>query len=75
MSDTFEVERDQDALVDACMQMLNPNGILYFSNNKRKFRLSEKVLATYKIRDITEESIPQDFHDKKIHNCFEIRPK
>lgn len=75
MSDTFEVERDQDVLVDACMQMLNPNGILYFSNNKRKFRLSEKVLATYKIRDITEESIPQDFHDKKIHNCFEIRPK
>lgn len=75
MSDTFEVERDQDVLVDACMQMLNPNGILYFSNNKRKFRLSEKILATYKIRDITEESIPQDFHDKKIHNCFEIRPK
>lgn len=75
MSDTFEVERDQDLLIDACMKMLSANGVLYFSNNKRKFRLSEKALSEYKIRDITEESIPQDFHDKKIHVCFEIRPK
>lgn len=75
MTDTFEVERDQDFLVESCMKMLSPDGVLYFSNNKRKFRLSEKVLSTYRIRDITEESIPQDFHDKKIHNCYEIRHK
>lgn len=75
MSDTFEVERDQDFLLENCMKMLTNEGVLYFSNNKRKFRLSEKALSSYKVRDITEESIPQDFHDKKIHNCFEIRQK
>lgn len=75
MEDSFEVERDQDFLVDACMSMLLPSGTLYFSNNKRKFKLSDKIMSTYTVKDITEESIPQDFHDKKIHNCFEIKNK
>lgn len=75
MEDTFEVERDQNFLVDACMKMLSPGGVLYFSNNKRKFKISEEILAKYSVKDITEESIPQDFHDKKIHCCFEIRAK
>lgn len=73
MSDSFEVERDQEVLVENCMKMLAPEGVLFFSNNKRKFKLSPKILGQYKVKDITEESIPQDFHDKKIHNCFEIR--
>ncbi|MGE9745647.1 class I SAM-dependent methyltransferase [Bdellovibrio bacteriovorus] len=73
MDDTFEVERDQEFLVESCMNMLRPEGILYFSNNKRKFKISPAVLSKYKVKEITAESIPQDFHDKKIHNCFEIR--
>lgn len=75
MEDTFEVERDQDFLVDSCMSMLNDGGTLYFSNNKRKFKLSANILSKYTVKDISEDSIPQDFHDKKIHNCFEIKNK
>ncbi|MEK2647020.1 class I SAM-dependent methyltransferase [Bdellovibrio sp. BCCA] len=75
MEDSFEVERDQDFLVNACMSMLKPDGVLYFSNNKRKFKLSENILAKYTVKDLTDESIPQDFHDKKIHCCFEIKNK
>lgn len=73
MEDVFEVEKDQEFLVENCMKMLRPGGILYFSNNKRKFKLSETIQAKYSVKDITEESIPQDFHDKKIHVCFEIK--
>lgn len=75
MDDTFEVERDQDFLVSRCMGLLQPGGVLYFSNNKRKFKLSENILKNYHVKDLTLESIPQDFHDKKIHCCFEIRAK
>ncbi|ASD62332.1 class I SAM-dependent methyltransferase [Bdellovibrio bacteriovorus] len=73
MDESFEVERDQEFLVESCMNMLRPEGILYFSNNKRKFKISPALLAKYKVKEITTDSIPQDFHDKKIHNCFEIR--
>ncbi|WP_413289145.1 class I SAM-dependent methyltransferase [Bdellovibrio sp. HCB337] len=75
MEEAFEVEKDQDFLVEKAMGLLRPEGILYFSNNKRKFKLSENILKHYQIRDISKESIPQDFHDQKIHHCFEIKNK
>ncbi len=75
MSGTFEVERDQDLLVESCMRLLRANGVLYFSNNKRGFRLSPKLSSLYDVRDISEETIPPDFHDRKIHRCFEIRSR
>lgn len=73
MQGNFEVERDQEDIVIHSMNRLAPEGILYFSNNKRDFRLSEKLKQDYLIKNITELSIPQDCHDKKIHHCFEIR--
>lgn len=73
MDEAFEVEKDQNFLVESCMKLLAPEGILYFSNNKRKFKISEDITAKYRVKDISIETIPQDFHDKKIHNCFEIR--
>ena len=75
MEKSFEVERDQEFLITNTMKHLKPEGILFFSNNKRKFRLHEKIISTYHVTDISEETIPRDFHDQKIHQCFEIRWK
>jgi len=75
MSGTFDVLRDQIFLVDYCMRLLKPGGILLFSNNKRGFKLDEKLLERYLVKDITSKTIPQDFRDKKIHVCFEIKNK
>lgn len=73
MEQDFEVEKDQVFLVKKCMQRLAPGGVLYFSNNKRNFRIDEDLTYAFRVRDITKQSIPQDFHDLKIHCCFEIR--
>jgi 23S rRNA (cytosine1962-C5)-methyltransferase/23S rRNA (guanine2445-N2)-methyltransferase / 23S rRNA (guanine2069-N7)-methyltransferase len=75
MTDSFDVLRDQEFLVDHCMKLLNPHGLLIFSNNKRGFKLTEKILTEYVVKDITGKSIPMDFRDKKIHVCYEIRNK
>lgn len=72
MSGDFEVERDQDSLVGLCMPWLAPGGQLWFSCNKRTFRLSAAILAGYSVRDVTGDTIPFDFRDRKIHCAFEI---
>ncbi|MCE3011183.1 MAG: class I SAM-dependent methyltransferase [Proteobacteria bacterium] len=72
MEESFDVERDQVQLVRDCMKKLKPDGLLLFSNNKRKFRLSSELIQSFQVKDISESTIPQDFHDKKIHVCFEI---
>lgn len=75
MDHDFEVERDQFDLINLTMSCLTSNGTLYFSCNKRKFKLDERIKDIYSVRDITEKTIPIDFHDKKIHQCYEIRNK
>lgn len=71
----FEVEKDQTFLVESCMKRLTESGVLYFSNNKRKFKLDPILSGQYSVRDITKDTIPVDFHDQKIHSCYEIRNK
>lgn len=73
MDNTFEVVRDQDFLIEQCFARLSLSGILYFSNNKRDFKLSDKIKSTYKFRDITRDTIPFDFRDQKIHRVYEFR--
>ena len=73
MKTDFDVERDQNDLVQKVMRFLKPEGILYFSTNKRDFKLSSELASQFKIKDITASTIPIDFHDQKIHRCFQIK--
>ncbi len=73
--DNFDVQRDHKKLIKACMMHLSPGGVLIFSNNFRKFRMSEDIMNDYAVRDITEETIGDDFRDKKIHHAYLIRNK
>ncbi|MCK6598469.1 MAG: class I SAM-dependent methyltransferase [Bdellovibrionaceae bacterium] len=75
MDSAFEVEEDQTLLIEKVTKWLKPDGVLYFSNNKRKFKLETSIIEKYSVRNITSETIPIDFHDQKIHHCFEIRNK
>ncbi len=72
MKTDFDVERDQVKLVNDVIKLLKPDGMLYFSNNKRDFKLSNDILNNFRVKNITKETIPTDFHDQKIHHCFEI---
>lgn len=75
MEEDFEVEKDQVFLVKNCMRLLAPEGVLYFSNNKRKFKIAPELLESYQIQDITGKTIPEDYRDQKIHHCFKITHK
>ena len=75
MDKSFEVERDQAFLVESCMRLLKDDGVFYFSNNKRSFKLEPALIEKYQIRDITAATIPKDFRDQKIHRVYEIRRK
>jgi 23S rRNA (cytosine1962-C5)-methyltransferase/23S rRNA (guanine2445-N2)-methyltransferase / 23S rRNA (guanine2069-N7)-methyltransferase len=72
MAEDFEVEKDHLNLIKLCLNILSPNGTLYFSNNKRKFKLDPTVHTLAKVEDISAQSIPLDFRDQKIHHCYKI---
>lgn len=73
MDEVFDVQRDHAALIKQCMARLKPDGYLYFSNNKRGFKLSDE-LAAFDVEDITRQTLPPDFQQRKhVHQCWLIR--
>jgi len=73
MSNTLDIQRDHARLIQGAMKLLAPNGLMYFSNNLRSFALDESIAEQYLVKDISKQSVPDDFRNKKIHQCWEIR--
>ena len=75
MDRTLDIQRDHIDLINLCANRLSEEGVIYFSNNLRSFKLDSSLLDNYKIEDISDKTIPEDFRDKKIHSCFLISKK
>ncbi len=61
MEATLDVQRDHVSLIRGAMLQLAPGGSLFFSTNRRSFRLDEASLSDLSVRDMTEASIDPDF--------------
>ena len=73
-SDTpWDVERDHGGLLELVAKNLAPGGVVYFSTNFRRFHLAEEhVAASYTIREITRQTIPEDFRNERIHRAWRL---
>jgi len=74
--DSFDVLRDQEPLVQAAMRCLTPAGTLYFSNNRRGFKLSPELDREFSVENISGVTLDPDFErNTKIHQCWRFRHK
>ncbi|WP_447936630.1 bifunctional 23S rRNA (guanine(2069)-N(7))-methyltransferase RlmK/23S rRNA (guanine(2445)-N(2))-methyltransferase RlmL [Thermomonas fusca] len=73
-ADDFDVQRDHVRLLRAAVARLAPGGVLYFSNNFRRFRLDEAALAEFaQVEDISASTIPPDFaRNARIHRAWRL---
>lgn len=75
MEKMLDVQRDYIFLIHEALKLLSSNGVIYFSTNLRKFQFNEDSFSECMCENITEKTIPMDFHDKKIHKCWKIKKK
>jgi len=70
---TWDVQRDHVHLINQIRPILSPGGILYFSNNYKKFKLNFELIEGYEsIEELTDKSIPEDFERSKPHVSFRL---
>lgn len=70
----LDIQRDHVALIEQCMRLLPPDGLLIFSNNHRRFRLDDAVGQRYRVQDCTAASLDKDFErNPRIHQTWFIR--
>jgi 23S rRNA (guanine2445-N2)-methyltransferase / 23S rRNA (guanine2069-N7)-methyltransferase len=71
MEDTLDVQRDHAQLITAAARLLEPGGVLYFSNHFRRFKMGE--LPGLTVENITSDTLPKDFaRNPRIHNAWRI---
>jgi len=70
MDYTLDIKRDHVELINQTMELLDDDGVLIFSCNAHGFKLDQKHLGEYSIRDITRMTTSEDFRRKPAHVCW-----
>jgi 23S rRNA G2069 N7-methylase RlmK/C1962 C5-methylase RlmI len=68
----FDIQFDYIFLLQKSLQLLAPEGTIFFSTNSRKFSFDETLFDQAAIKEISHKTLPIDFHDPKIHRCWKI---
>ena len=69
----WDVQRDHAGLLDLVADNLAAEGQVYFSTNFRRFKLDEELLTRrFTIREITRQTIPEDFRNARIHRAWRL---
>lgn len=75
MEGTWDISRDHKWLVERCLEALRPGGTLIFSANRRDFQMDPILLdplprSGLRVKEITRDTLPKDYHDAKIRRVF-----
>lgn len=78
----LDINKDWKQLVKDSLNILNPNGTLYFSANSERLKFTPDELPKITIlgckieyQDITAQTIPNDYANSKPHRCIKFTVK
>lgn len=74
MDTFFDIQVDYISLVTKALKLLNQGGIIFLSTNSRKFVFDETLFPSCTTVEISDKTLPLDFHNRKIHRCWKIYP-
>ena len=72
-ADVWDVQRDHVELLNLLLTQVSPEGIVYFSTNLRRFKFDAAAIHAGHLHEITSQTIPPDFRNKRIHRCWKLR--
>jgi 23S rRNA (guanine2445-N2)-methyltransferase / 23S rRNA (guanine2069-N7)-methyltransferase len=76
MQGVLDTPRDHLLLLERCMRLLAPDGVLLFSTNAQRFELDDVARERWAVQDITAATIPFDFRgNPRIHRAYELRAR
>lgn len=68
----FEVQRDAVPMLNNLLPLVRSGGVIYFSNNFRRFKFDQAAVNATEIHEISKQTVPEDFRNRRIHRCWRI---
>jgi 23S rRNA G2069 N7-methylase RlmK/C1962 C5-methylase RlmI len=70
--DDWNIQHHYDELLNRLLLRMKPNGVIFFSTNFRRFKFDESLVRATQIHEISRQTVPEDFRNKRIHRCWRI---
>ncbi len=68
----WDIQRDHVQLLRRLANHMEPKGLIFFSTNFRRFKLAAEELPHLKFHEISKQTVPPDFRNRRIHRCWRI---
>ena len=70
---SFDINRDHPELLRDVLRIMQPGSDLFFSTNHQRFEPHFETLKVKEIIKITPKTIPEDYRNRNVHNCWQIK--
>ena len=54
------------------MPLVRKGGVVFFSTNFRRFKFDPESIAATQVHEISNQTVPEDFRNRRIHRCWRI---
>ena len=71
-AEDWDVQKCHVALLSRLRSVMRIGGVVYFSTNFRRFKLAESEIKGFEIREISKQTVPPDFRNRRIHRCWRM---
>jgi len=71
-TEIWDVQRDAVPLLRTLLSRMIPGGVIFFSNNFRGFRMDPAELGASAVHEISNQTVPPNYRNRKIHRCWRI---
>lgn len=69
----WDVQKNHLELLVKVKKRMAVGGTLFFSTNFKRFKLDEQVESEFSfVREISKQTVPEDFRNKRIHRCWKL---
>ena len=68
----WDVQLHYAELLEELAVRMSMGGVVYFSTNFRRFKFDEAVLPSYQCREISKQTVPEDYRNQRIHRCWRL---
>ena len=68
----FDVQRDHRTLLAAVIAVMRPGGVVYFSTNHQRF-VADLADLGVAVVDISAQTLPIDYRNQHVHQCWRLQ--
>jgi 23S rRNA (guanine2445-N2)-methyltransferase / 23S rRNA (guanine2069-N7)-methyltransferase len=68
----WDVQVGYADLINSLLVRMEPGGVIYFSTNFRRFKFDAASIAASHQHEISKQTVPADFRNRRIHRCWKI---